>query len=79
MHTKVMCLLQALNVYMYFVRCMYTIYIMSVTLQEFVFPRDVAYPIGGVGNPEIVVFEVHYDNPNGDIGWFYDRSYRLFP
>ena len=41
-----------------------------MTLQEFVFPQDVAYTIGGEGTPEIVVLEIHYDNPSEDIGWF---------
>ena len=32
-------------------------------LQEFVYPEDVAYPIGGEGNPQYVILEMHYDNP----------------
>lgn len=27
-----------------------------------------AFPIGGEGNTDIIVLEVHYDNPNGDVG-----------
>ena len=41
---------------------------LNLSLQEFVFPQDVAFPIGGEGNADIIVLEVHYDNPNGDIG-----------
>ena len=29
-----------------------------------------AFPIGGVGNTDIIVLEMHYDNPNGDVGKF---------
>ena len=32
------------------------------------YPREVAYPIGGEGNPQYVVLEMHYDNPNEDFG-----------
>ena len=39
-------------------------------VQEFVFPRDVSYPIGGRGRPSIIVLETHFDNPNGDTGQF---------
>ena len=37
-------------------------------LQDFVYPQDVAYPIGGRGNPQYVILEIHYDNPNKDAG-----------
>ena len=32
------------------------------------YPQDVAYPIGGGGNAQYVILEMHYDNPNEDIG-----------
>ena len=32
-------------------------------VQEFIYPQDVAYPIGGEGTPRYVVLEVHYNNP----------------
>ena len=32
------------------------------------YPQDVAYPIGGRGNPQYVILEMHYDNPNEDTG-----------
>ena len=32
------------------------------------YPEDVAYPIGGEGNPQYVILEMHYDNPNTDSG-----------
>jgi len=31
--------------------------------QDFYYPENVAYPVGGPGNPEFVVLEMHYDNP----------------
>lgn len=31
--------------------------------QDFVYPEDVALPLGGVGNSEYIVIEMHYDNP----------------
>ena len=34
-----------------------------VIMQDFVYPEGVAFPIGGVGNSEYVVLEMHYDNP----------------
>lgn len=37
-------------------------------MQEFVYPQEVAYPVGGEGNPNIIVLEMHYDNPNRDSG-----------
>ena len=33
-------------------------------LQDFIYPENVAYPIGGPGNPQFLVMEIHYDNPN---------------
>lgn len=39
-------------------------------LQDFVYPDGVAFPVGGVGNSEYLVLEMHYDNPGlvpGDI------------
>ena len=32
------------------------------------YPKDVAYPIGGRGNPQYMILEMHYDNPNEDTG-----------
>ena len=31
--------------------------------QDFYYPENVAYPVGGPGDPEFVVLEMHYDNP----------------
>ena len=47
-------------------------------MQEFVYPQDVAYPIGGEGNPNIIVLEIHYDNPDGDIGQFKVRAHPMW-
>jgi len=33
-------------------------------LQDFVYPENVAYPIGGPGGARFVVVEMHYDNPD---------------
>ena len=32
------------------------------------YPKDVAFPIGGEGNAQYVILEMHYDNPNLDSG-----------
>ena len=31
--------------------------------QDFYYPENVAYPVGGPGGQEFVVLEMHYDNP----------------
>ena len=46
--------------------CIYNYYGLSV--QDFVYPEDVAYPIGGPGTPDYMVIEIHYDNPDFDAG-----------
>ena len=42
--------------------CSYLV-IPYLTIQDFVFPNGVAYPIGGRGE-QYIVLETHYDNPN---------------
>ena len=37
-------------------------------LQDFVYPENVAYPIGGPGNARFLVMEMHYDNPDMNSG-----------
>ena len=32
-------------------------------LQDFIYPENVAYPLGGPDSPRYVVIEIHYDNP----------------
>ena len=44
------------------------IIISNIVLQEFIYPENVAYPVGGPGNPRYVVIEMHYDNPNQNSG-----------
>ena len=39
-------------------------HLFHVLLQDFVYPEGVALPLGGAGNSEYVVLEIHYDNPN---------------
>ena len=31
--------------------------------QDFVYPENVAFPFGGEGQPQYVLLELHYDNP----------------
>ena len=31
--------------------------------QDFYYPENVAYPVGGPGNSQFVMLEMHYDNP----------------
>ena len=40
----------------------------SSAIKDFVYPDNVAYPIGGPGNAQYVVMEMHYDNPTLDMG-----------
>ena len=42
-------------------------------LQDFVYPENVAYPIGGPGNARFLVMEIHYDNPESHRGMLGDR------
>ena len=42
-------------------------------LQDFVYPKTVAYPVGGPGNARFLVMEIHYDNPESHRGKLGDR------
>ena len=33
-------------------------------LQDFIYPENVAYPIGGPASARFLVMEMHYDNPD---------------
>ena len=46
-------------------------------LQDFVFPNDVAYPIGGKGQ-QYIVLEIHYDNPQMVEGVIDNSGLRFF-
>ena len=35
----------------------------TCALQDFLFPPNVGYPIGGPGGSQFAVIEMHYDNP----------------
>ena len=37
-------------------------------LQDFIYPENVAYPVGGPGAEMFTVIQMHYDNPNFDAG-----------
>ncbi len=39
-------------------------------IKGFVYPADVAYPVGGPGAPRYVVMETHYNNPGGRSGQY---------
>lgn len=39
-------------------------------LQDFYYPDDVSYSIGGPGSSPYLVAEMHYDNPTGVSGKF---------
>ena len=34
-------------------------------IQEYTFPENVAFPLGGFDQPYKIMLEVHFDNPNG--------------
>ena len=36
----------------------------TCVLQDFIYPENVAYPIGGPGSARFLVMEMHYDNPD---------------
>ena len=46
----------------------------TCVLQDFIYPENVAYPIGGPGSARFLVMEMHYDNPDMRSGMldFYD-------
>ena len=46
-------------------------------LQNFIYPENVAYPIGGPGNPRFLVMEIHYDNPNLRSGIYVSQTVKL--
>ena len=39
-------------------------------LQDFIYPENVAYPIGGPGSARFLVMEMHYDNPDMRSGMY---------
>ena len=39
-------------------------------LQDFVYPENVAYPIGGPGSARFLVMSLHYNNPELQSGMF---------
>ena len=38
---------------------------LNFIIQDYIFPTDVAFPLGGKGQPFKILLEVHFDNPNG--------------
>ena len=38
--------------------------------QAFVYPENVAYPVGGPNDHTDIVIEMHYNNPNEDAGMY---------
>ena len=39
-------------------------FIIIYLLQDFVYPENVAYPMGGPGSARFLVIEMHYNNPD---------------
>lgn len=39
-------------------------------MQEFIYPEKVAYPVGGTGQQQFSMIEMHYDNPDMTEGNF---------
>ncbi len=37
-------------------------------LQEFIYPEGISFPIGGTGQQQYIIMEMHYDNPNNVAG-----------
>lgn len=46
-------------------------------MQDFVFPEGVAFPFGGRG-PQYIVLEIHYDNPDLEIGLVDNSGLEVF-
>ena len=40
----------------------------NVTFKKFVYPENVALPIGGERNDKYLLIEIHYDNPRMETG-----------
>ena len=38
--------------------------------QDFIYPQEVAYPIGGASGQRFLVMQVHYDNPMRNSGQY---------
>lgn len=38
------------------------------THKDFVYPEDVAFAVGGVGQDQFALIEMHYDNPDNAEG-----------
>ena len=52
-------------------RCLHSCWSISVLiLQDFVYPDDVSFSIGGPDSSKYMVIEMHYDNPVGVSGKF---------
>ena len=43
--------------------------------QDYVFPENVSFPLGGSGQPNKIMLEVHYDNPMRHAGLFIRSKY----
>lgn len=46
--------------------------------EAFVYPKDVGYSLGTDGDPQYVLLEIHYDNPNLATGVVDNSGFRLF-
>ncbi len=39
-----------------------------MAFQEFAYPENISFPVGGVGQEHFILMEMHYDNPNQQSG-----------
>ena len=60
------------SVYNIHIRILYTNPISL--LKDFIYPENIAYPVGGVGQEQYAVMEMHYDNPSNDQGKNWDKA-----
>ena len=45
--------------------------IYHIYMQDFIYPENVAFPIGGPDDKQYAVIQIHYNNPNEDSGMMF--------
>ena len=40
-------------------------------MQDFIYPENVAFPIGGPDDKQYAVIQIHYNNPNENSGMMF--------
>ena len=58
------------------IKCMLVEHGTCCLLQDFIYPENVAYPIGGPGTARFLVMEMHYDNPDMRSGMYANWTFR---